>query len=414
MSEQERRAGERESSRTWVIHADLDAFFAAAEVLRNPELAGKPVIVGGSPGGRGVVASASYEARVYGVRSAMPVAQAARLCPDAIFVRPDGTLYRDLSHRFREILGEFSPIVEVVSVDEAYIDASYSERLFGGAVELARSLKARVKDELGLVVSLGVAPNRLIAKIASDLDKPDGLRVVRHGEEAAFMAPLPIDRLPGVGPKAAVTLRAHGIETLGQLAVASDALLESIAGRHAATLRERALGHYTKPVRGDREPAKSLGHERTFSRDLTRLDEMRAALFDLAERSGADLRRRGLACGVVTLKLRYSDFSTVNRQRSLDRQTDAHQEIFAVAFDLLKASLNERSDPVRLIGVRLSRLTEPATQLDLFDDRAERTRRLNRALDGLAARHGASLVKPAGFVSAAPQAVTHEGREVTR
>ena len=409
MSEQERPA-----SRTWIIHADLDAFFAAAEVLRNPDLAGKPVIVGGSPGGRGVVASASYEARAYGVRSAMPVAQAARLCPDAIFVRPEGTLYRDLSHRFREILGEFSPIVQVVSVDEAYLDVSYSERLFGTIGELAQSLKARVKDELGLIVSLGVASNRLVAKIASDLDKPDGLRIVPHGEEATFFAPLSIDRLPGIGPKASVTLRTNGIETLGQLARASDALLHSIAGRHAATLRERASGQYSKPVQSDRDPAKSLGHERTFSHDLTRMDEMRAALFNLAERSGADLRKRGLACGVVALKLRYSDFSTVSRQRSLERPTDAHQEIFAVASDLLRLSLNERADPVRLIGVRLSRLSEPATQLDLFDDRAERTRRLNRALDGLAARHGGPLVKPAGFASVAPKTVTHEGREVTR
>jgi DNA polymerase IV len=404
--------GMAEQGRTWVIHADLDAFFAAAEVLRNPDLAGKPVIVGGSPGGRGVVSSASYEARAFGVRSAMPVAQAARLCPEGIFIHPDGTLYRDLSHRFREILDEFSPIVEVVSVDEAYLDASYSERLFGGAVELARSLKARVKEELGLVVSLGVAPNRLIAKIASDLDKPDGLRIVPHGTEATFLAPLSIDRMPGIGPKAAVTLRAHGIETLGQLATASDALLQSIAGRHADTLRVRALGQYIKPVRSDHDPAKSLGHERTFSHDLRKLDEMRAALFSLAERSGADLRKRGLACGVVTLKLRYSDFSTVNRQRSLERPTDAHQEIFAVAADLLQLSLRERSDPVRLIGLRLSRLSEPASQLDLFDDRPERTRRLNHALDGLAERHGDSIVRPAGFFSNTPKTVIHEGREV--
>lgn len=414
MAEQECHYQERQLSQTWVIHADLDAFFAAAEVLRNPDLAGKPVIVGGSPGGRGVVASASYEARVYGVRSAMPVGQAARLCPHAVFVRPDGNLYRDLSHRFREILRDYSPIVEVVSVDEAYLDASHSERLFGGAVELARSLKARVKDELGLVVSLGVASNRLVAKIASDLDKPDGLRIVPHGQEAETFAPLPIDRLPGVGPKASATLRAHGIETLGQMARASDSLLQAISGRHAGSLRERAMGQYSKPVRGDRDPAKSLGRERTFSRDLNGLDELRPALFNLAERSGADLRQRGLTCGVVTLKLRYNDFSTVNRQRSLDRPTDAHQDIFEVACDLLRSCLNERPAPVRLIGVRLSRLGRPATQLDLFDDRWERTRKLNRALDGLAERHGGPVVRPAGFFSSLPPTVTHEGREVKR
>lgn len=414
MVSQNPEADVRQPSRTWVIHADLDAFFAAAEVLRNPDLAGKPVIVGGSPDGRGVVASASYEARVFGVRSAMPTAQAARLCPDAIFVHPEGTLYRDLSHHFREILSEFSPIIEVVSVDEAYLDVSYSERLFGSIEELARRLKARVKSELGLVVSLGVASNRLVAKIASDLDKPDGLRIVPHGMEAATFAPLPIERLPGVGPKASATLRANGIETLGQLARASDALLRSVAGNHANGLRERAQGIYAKPVRSDRDPAKSLGHERTFSRDLVRVDELRVALFNLAERSGADLRQRGLACGVVTLKLRYSDFSTVNRQCSLNRPADAHQEIFAVAYDLLQASLSVRSAPVRLIGVRLSRLSGTATQLDLFDDRPERTRRLNLALDTLAVRLGGQIVKPAGFLSALPRPVIHEGREVRR
>lgn len=403
-----------EQGPTWVIHADLDAFFASAEVLRNPELAGKPVIVGGPPNGRGVVSSASYEARVFGVRSAMSVGEAFRLCPHGVFVKPDGDLYRDLSHRFRDILNEFSPIVEVVSVDEAYLDASHSERLFGGAVELARSLKARVKDELGLVVSLGVAPNRLIAKIASDLDKPDGLRIVPHGTEAEFLAPLPINRMPGIGPKASATLRSYGIETLGQLANASDALLQSIAGKHAEGLRQRALGRYSKPVRGDRDPAKSLGHERTFSHDLRRIDEIRAALFSLAERSGADLRKRGLAAGVVTLKLRYNDFSTVNRQRSLEQPTDAHQEIFAVAEDLLGILLRERNDPVRLIGVRLSRLSEPTVQLDLFDQRPERTRRLNHALDNLAERHGGTVVRPAGFLTTTPKTVSHEGREVTR
>ena len=403
-----------EQGPTWVIHADLDAFFASAEVLRNPELAGKPVIVGGPPNGRGVVSSASYEARVFGVRSAMSVAEAFRLCPHGVLVRPEGTLYRDLSHRFREILDEFSPVVEVVSVDEAYLDASHSERLFGGAVELARSLKARVKDETGLVVSLGVAPNRLIAKIASDLDKPDGLRIVPHGTEAEFLAPLSINRMPGIGPKASATLRSHGIDTLGQLASASDALLQSIAGKHAESLRQRALGRYEKPVRGDRDPAKSLGHERTFSTDLRRRNEIRTALFDLAERSGADLRKRGLACGVVTLKLRYNDFSTVNRQRSLDQPTDAHQEIFSVAENLLDLLLKERNDPVRLIGVRLSRLAEPTVQLDLFDRRPERTRKLNHALDSLSERHGGTVIRPAGFLTKTPKTVTHEGREVTR
>ena len=207
-----------EDSARWIIHADLDAFFAAVAVKEHPELRGKPVIVGGSPEGRGVVTSATYEARAFGVRSAMPAAQAVRLCPQAHFVRVSGDSIRWHAERFRDILDRFSPVVEVVSVDEAYLDTGNSWRLYGGGVELARHLKERVHEELGLVVSIGAASNRLVAKIASDLGKPDGFTVVPHGNEASALAPLPIERLPGIGPKSAERLRQHGIQTLGQLA----------------------------------------------------------------------------------------------------------------------------------------------------------------------------------------------------
>jgi DNA polymerase-4 len=383
------------ATQRWVIHADLDAFFAAAEVLRRPELAGRPLIVGGAPGGRGVVAAASYEARVFGVRSAMPVATALRLCPQAICVRPDGDYYRTLSRRFRAILDDFSPLVEVVSVDEAYLDASGSERLSGGAVALGQALKERVRQETGLIVSLGVAGNRLVAKLASELGKPDGFTVIPPGRETATLAPLPVERLPGIGPKSGLLLRGYGITTLGELAKAPEALLRLVAGRHAETLRRRALGQDDRPVRGERDPQKSIGHERTFQRDLVGIDALRAPLYRLAEATGAELRRRGLVAGSVAIKLRYGDFETLTRQRALPEPTDAHQRLFDAALHLTEQTLAQRHAPVRLIGVRAAGLTPFAMQLELLDNERARVRSINRALDELAERHGRGIVAPA-------------------
>jgi DNA polymerase-4 len=384
----------------WVIHADLDAFFAVAEVLRRPELAGLPVVVGGAPEGRGVVAAASYPARAFGVRSAMPMAEALRLCPDLVIVHGDHRYYRDLSHRFRDILDAFSPLVEVVSIDEAYLDASDSDRLFGGAEALAIALKRRVRDEIGLTVSLGVASNKLMAKIASDLDKPDGLRVVRPGQEAATLAPLPIERLPGVGPKSTARLRDSGIRTLGQLAEAPAVLLRSVAGNDAERLRSRARGQDDRPVvpAWEREPRKSIGHEETFSRDLRGLAELDAPLYHLSAETGAELRREGLTGTTVTLKLRYNDFTTITRQATLPKASDAHQEIYRLARTLLERALAERGSPVRLLGVRMTGLAS-ARQLSLFDDADERTRKLNAAIDQLAAKGGEQLVVPARFAA---------------
>jgi DNA polymerase IV len=389
------------ASERWVIHADLDAFFAAAEVLRRPELAGRPVIVGGSPQGRGVVSSATYEARAAGVRSAMPMAQAIRLCPDAVIVRPSFGWYQELSARFRTILESFSPLVEVVSIDEAYLDASASERLFGGPVDLAVALKRRVRDELGLAVSLGVAGNKLVAKIASDLDKPDGLRVVPLGSEAVTLAPLPVARLPGIGPKASQRLRAQGISTLGDLAHAPDALLRA-AGSDPERLRQRARGIDERLVTTERDPRKSVGHERTFDHDRAGFAELEGPLYDLCAETGTELRKRSLTATTVTLKLRYNDFTTITRQHSLPFVTDAHQEIFAVARDLLRRALGERHAPVRLLGVRASGLTAVVRQLELFHDERERTRRLNLALDCLASKTDAASIRPARFALTTP------------
>jgi DNA polymerase IV len=377
-----------------IIHADLDAFFAAAEVRRQPELRGKPVIIGGRPGGRGVVAAASYEARVYGVRSAMPVSRAARLCPHAIFLPGDGAYYRELSGQFRAILEDFTDLVEMVSVDEAYLDISGSERTLGTPRQAAETIKHRVRDELDLIVSLGVATSRLVAKIASDKDKPDGLRVVDPGTEAEFLAPLPVGDMPGIGPKAVERLYHNGIRTLGDLARAPVPVLEPIFGKRAedVILRSRGIDH--KPVHPDGGPAKSIGHERTFGQDLTDPEMIHRELYRLAEATGRDLRRKGLHGAVVSVKLRYRDFETVGKQRRLSQPTDAHQEIMPVAARLVEELLEIRRAPVRLLGVRMTNLRPAALQLSLFDSTAERQQRLNRALDQLAERHGKDLIVP--------------------
>ena len=377
-----------------IVHADLDAFFAAAEILRHPELRGKPVIVGGRPGGRGVVAAASYEARAYGIHSAMPAAQAVRLCPDAIFLPGDGDYYRDLSRRFQTILESFSPLVEMVSIDEAYLDLSHAGRTFPTPHDAAKAIKQQVRDELSLVVSLGVASSRMVAKIASDLDKPDGLRVVPRGTEEAFLAPLPVERMPGIGPKATARLHANGITTLGMLAQMPVTLLEPIFGKRAGDVLARTRGIDERPVEPEGGPRRSVGHERTYSRDITAPVEIERALFQLAERTGRDLRRKELRASVVSVKLRYSDFETVGKQRRLPGPTDSHREIAAVAIELAQQILEQRRAPIRLLGVRVATLSPLAIQLPLFESDPFRQRRLNNALDRLVERHGQDIIQP--------------------
>lgn len=391
-----------QSERT-IIHADLDAFFAAAEVRRRPELRGKPVIIGGKPGGRGVVAAASYEARVFGVRSAMPTSQAVRLCPDAIFLPGDGAYYRELSEQFRAILEDFTELVEMVSVDEAYLDISHSERTLGTPRQAAEAIKQRVRDELQLVVSLGVSTSRMVSKIASDVDKPDGLYVVEPGAEAEFLAGLAVGKMPGIGPKAVERLHASGIRTLGDLARTPIPVIEPIFGKRTEHVIQRARGIDDKPVDPGGGPAKSISHERTFGEDLTEPEEIRRELYRLAEATGRDMRRQGLQGSVVAVKLRYSDFETVGKQRRLPGPTDAHQEMMPVAEKLVEELLRARRAPVRLLGVRMSNLTSGVLQLSLFDNETQRQQQLNQAIDRLTERHGKGLIGP-GSLKKADQA----------
>ena len=382
----------------WVLHVDLDAFFANAEVRRNPALHGRPVVVGGDPDGRGVVAAATYEARAYGIRSAMPMAEARRRCPHAVFLCGDHAYYGELSRAFRAILRDLSPVVEIASIDEAYLDATGLERASAPGrppVGVIAALKGRVRDELGLTASVGLAPNKLLAKIASDLQKPDGAVVVPQGPEAGarFLAPLPAGRIPGVGPKAQERLAAYGVRTIGELAAAPPPLLRAVFGRFGPEVALRARGVDPRPLQPD-APAKSIGHEQTFAEDVADPAMLRRALRPLCERTAAQLRQRGLGGRVVALKLRHADFETTGRQRTLRTATDAAQTILATAGALLDETLAATGwRRIRLLGVRVGGLGPLARQLDLFDPAPLRDSRLNAALDQLQARFGAGAIQ---------------------
>ena len=367
-----------------ILHADLDAFYAAVEVLDDPSLAGRPVIVGGRATERGVVSAASYEARRYGVHSAMPLRTAARLCPDGVFVpvRPDR--YREMSAAVMRIFASLTPLVEPISLDEAFLDVTASIVAFGTGEQMARRLKARVRDETGLTVSVGVATNKLCAKVASDLRKPDGLVPVPPGEEAAFLAPLPVSRLWGVGPQAAASLRDWGITTIGQLAATPTSALKRRFGVTGEQLRDRALGIDPSPVETTRGP-KSIGHEHTFNHDVTSRRVLEATLLDLADSVASRLRRAGLSAGAVQLKLRFEGFETITRQMPLGRQVREAEPLYAAAIALL-ARAERPGRAVRLIGLTAISLS-PEQQLTLFDANATPDR-VARSLDAVRSRFG--------------------------
>jgi DNA polymerase-4 len=341
-----------------ILHIDMDAFYASVEQRDDPSLKGKPVAVGGSPGGRGVVAAASYEARRYGVRSAIPMARAVRLCPDLVIVRPDFTKYKAASQAVFAIFRSVTPLVEPLSLDEAYLDVTenaWGERL-GQAV--ARRLKMEILAATSLTASAGVAPNKFLAKIASAWKKPDGLTVIAPERVEQFLRKLPVDALWGVGPVTAARLRERGIEKLVDVRTASDALLREAVGSQADWLRRLADGHDARPVHADYEP-KSSGSENTFSQDLTDIAEMQLAIEEMARDAAAWLDRKGLLCRTVTIKVRYSDFTTITRSHSAPA-TRCGDEIARRAVALLAKT--EASDrPVRLLGASVHNLVDPST-----------------------------------------------------
>jgi len=384
-----------------ILHLDLDAFYASVEQLDDPALRGRPVIVGG-PSRRGVVCAASYEARRFGVRSAMPTARARKLCPDGVFLPPRFERYGELSDRVFGIYRRYTPLVEPLSLDEAFLDVTASRALHGCGREIAAAIKVAVRAECGLAVSAGIAEVKLAAKIATDLGKPDGLVEVPHGGVAVFLAPLPVSRLWGVGHVTEEALRRIGVATIGDLAGTPDAALASALGAsHARDLRALARGEDPRDVVPD-EAAKSIGAEDTFGEDLAGAAALVRELLAQAGRVGRRLRAAGLAGRVITLKVKYADFTLVTRRATLERPTDDDRAIFDAARALLARV--DLGQPVRLTGISVSGFAGEAerSQLDLFaparpPETAEEGKRraLNAAIDRLADRFGESAVVPA-------------------
>jgi len=383
-----------------ILHVDLDAFFAAVEQRDRPELRGRPVIVGGGgPHDRGVVSAASYEARVFGVRSAMPLRTAGALCPQAVFLPVDGRKYQRVSREVMTILRRFTPIVEPISIDEAFLDVHGSEALFGDGPAIARRIKDAVRGEVGLTVSVGVATTKLVAKIASDLRKPDGLVVVPPGEEAAFLAPLAIGRLWGVGEKTAAALREYGVATIGDLARLDPALLERRFGRHGASLADRARGIDGDRVVGEGDGAKSVGHEHTFDADTADREVIERTLLGMAEGVSRRLRSAGLRASTVTVKIRDASFRTITRQTTLREPTDLTEPIFDAARELARRELHGQR--LRLVGVTASNFRE-REQLGLFEGPdTPRRHRVAEATDALRRRFGSRAVTRARLVDVA-------------
>ncbi|HEY40514.1 MAG TPA: DNA polymerase IV [Dehalococcoidia bacterium] len=379
------------ASRT-IMHVDLDAFFVSVEQVLNPELQGKPVVVGGRPDRRGVVAAASYEARAFGLHSGMPLATAVRLCPQAIFIEGSFARYRDASKRFMAILADFSPFLEPMGLDEAYLDVTGFESLHGSIHQMARTIKQRVKDELQLNASIGIAVCKVVAKVASDLSKPDGLLEIPPGEEQAFLAPLPIEKLPGIGKKTEQKLKGLGIKTLGQLARMPLEALKSHFGAFGETLHRSASGIDDREVSPPTE-AKSISRETTFDKDVTERSTLEATLRYLAERVGNNLRRQGKQAKTVNLKLRYADFTTITRSRTLPQASDTDHLIYDTGATLLRRALSTERQPVRLIGIGVSNLVEPGRQLAMLDSRDQRQEQLNRAIDRIRDRYGFAAIQ---------------------
>ena len=377
-----------------ILHVDMDAFFAAVEQRDNPKLRGQPVVVGGGSG-RGVVAAASYESREYGIRSAMPMAEARRRCPKLVRVAPRMPQYRRESKTIFGLFREITPQVESLSLDEAFLDVTASQTLFGSGAEIAARIKHTIFDRTGLTASVGVAENKLVAKIASDLDKPDGLVVITAADVRERLDPLDVAVLPRIGRETLVHLTRVGIRTIADLRRADDRVLVPIFGRFTAVTRQRAAGIDDRPVVSTRSE-KSVSAEETFDRDLTRRSDMERELLRLAERTASRLRRSTLVAGSVRLKIRQSDFRTFARQRRLQPAGNSTDQIFSVARELLVAWLEANPGVrIRLLGVGVAELA-PAEQRDLFADHSGLLAgTVDRTVDEIRNRFGSASVSRA-------------------
>jgi len=381
-----------------ILHVDMDAFYASVEQRDRPEFRGRPVIVGGL-GGRGVVCAASYEARPFGVHSAMPIVTAKRLCPQAVFLPVRMQHYAQIGRQIREILLSFTPLVEPLSLDEAFLDVAGCQTLFGTAAEIAGQIKARVKSETGLTASVGVAPNKFLAKLASDHGKPNGLIVVAPDRVSEFLAPLPVGRIWGVGKKAEKRLHTLGIETIGQLARLSEPDLVGQFGDLGEHFRQLANGNDNRQVVPDRE-AKSISTETTFAKDISDRSLLRDWLLDLTDQLAARLRHAGLRARTVELKIRSSDFKTRHRAQALSEASNATDTLWQTAQAIFEHGLTRDMLPLRLLGVGATRLTgESAAQRSLFDaDERDRQHSLDQTVDAIRKQFGRSAVRRGNLV----------------
>jgi DNA polymerase-4 len=378
-----------------ILHVDLDAFYAGVEVLKDPSLKGRPVIVGGT-GARGVVASASYEARTFGVRSAMPGVRARRLCPDGVFLSPDFEAYRTHSNRFREVLRSFTPLVEPISLDEAFMDVGGATRLFGSPVEIAARIRAEVAGEVGVTCSVGVAATKFVAKLASDGCKPDGSFYVPAEDTLAYLDPLPVGRLWGVGEKTRDLLGRLAIRTIGDLGRTPRTVLERLLGEQMARHLHKLAGGVDDRDVVPYEVPKSVGHEETFEHDLDDPDEILRELLALSGRVAARLREDGYRARTVTLKARLANFTTLTRSRTISDPTDVGADVYAVAAELFRALPGERRR-YRLLGIQATGLVEAgAEQLALL--RGDRWGEVERTLDRIERRFGKGAARPAALM----------------
>jgi DNA polymerase-4 len=380
------------------MHVDMDAFFASVEQLDHPDFRGKPVIVGADPSqGRGVVSAASYEAREFGIHSAMPISQAFAACPHGIFVQPRFKRYKELSDKMFDIFRDFSPSVEPISIDEAFIDLTGTERLHGPAEDVGRKVKARILDETGLVASVGIAPNKFLAKLASDFDKPDGFVVIHEDEVRQFLDPLPIGKLWGVGPSTEKALRSLGISTVRQLAIFDEAALCRVIGDHGSQLIKLARGEDDRDFQGDYR-RKGISIEQTYIRDVTDRSQLIATMRRLSDKLAGRMRNEGISGRTITVKVRYTGFITISRSSTSPFVFHNAEEIFEEA---MRLAMPELEGAVRLLGIRIGNLCgREGEQLRLFggEDRSK-IERLEKALDEITSKFGEGSIERAKNIS---------------
>ncbi len=376
-----------------ILHVDMDAFYASVEERDDPSLAAKAVIVGGTAEGRGVVAAANYEARKFGVHSAMSAARAVRLCPHATFLRPRMDRYTEISRQVRSIFEEFTPLVEPLSLDEAFLDATGSEPLFGSSAEIGRQIKNRIRTDLHLVASVGVAPNKFLAKIASDLRKPDGFVFVEQAAVQEFLDPLPVGRIWGVGKVTGQVFDRLGIRTIGELRQLSLESLHQLFGSSGEHYWRLSRGLDERKVVPDRE-AKSISHETTFAEDIADSDELQAWLVELVEQVARRLRRHELKGRTVELKVRFADFHTITRSATLAEPTNITQELLVAGTELLRTKLPAGHSSIRLLGFGVKGFDDSGcSQRQLFDEpNRERQRQLDEVADQIAGKFGNAAI----------------------